>query len=233
MRIASLAGRDKSQVSRVLRVLAGLGFVERDPDTLKYSLGWQLFALASRAGDQRLLAMAPPVLSELVARLGETTHLTVARAGDVVTLLSESPPHAIRAAGWTGRLVPAHCTASGRALLLDEERPALEARFGPGPLARPGPNAPATVAQLYDRIASERPRGWVVADEELEAGLIAVAAPVRGVRGRIVAAVNVSAPRFRFAGRVEEAGAATKLAADRLSAQLGAPLTEVAERRVS
>jgi DNA-binding IclR family transcriptional regulator len=63
--------------------------------------------------------------------------------------------------------------------------------------------------------------------------LIAVAAPVRGVRGRIVAAVNVSAPRFRFAGRVEEAGAATKLAADRLSAQLGAPLTEVAERRVS
>jgi DNA-binding IclR family transcriptional regulator len=62
-----------------------------------------------------------------------------------------------------------------------------------------------------------------VVDEEFEPGLIAVAAPVRGMRGRIVAAVNVSAPRFRFASRVEEAGAATRRAAEQLSASLGAP----------
>src|SRR3954467_7615817 len=159
MRIAALAGREKSQVSRVLRVLADLRFVERDPDTLRYSLGWQLFALAARAGDQRMLAAVPPLLAELVARLGETAHLSVVRGPEVVTLLSESPPHAIRAAGWTGRLVPAHCTASGRALLLDDELPALQARFGAGPLTRPGPHAPATVAELHERIASARTRG--------------------------------------------------------------------------
>jgi IclR family KDG regulon transcriptional repressor len=231
MRIAALAGREKSQVSRVLRVLADLGFVERDPDTLKYALGWQLFALAARAGDQRMLAAAPQLLAELVARLGETAHLSVVRGRDVVTLLSESPRHAIRAAGWTGRLVPAHCTASGRALLLDDDLPALEARLGPGPLPRPGPNAPATLTDLHARIERGRTRGWVAADEEFEAGLMAVAAPVRGVRGGIVAAVNVSAPRFRFASRVEEAGVATKAAADRLSARLGAPLSAVAQRR--
>jgi DNA-binding IclR family transcriptional regulator len=56
---------------------------------------------------------------------------------------------------------------------------------------------------------------------------------VRGVRGRIVAAVNVSAPRFRFAGRIEEAGAATRLAADRLSARLGAPADGLSRRRRS
>jgi IclR family transcriptional regulator, KDG regulon repressor len=220
-RIAALAGREKSQVSRVLRLLADMGFVERDPDTLKYALGWQLFALAARAGDQRLLAAAPPLLAELVARLGETAHLSIARGPDVVTLLSEAPPHAIRAVGWTGRRVPAHCTASGRALLLDDDLPALEARFGAAALDRPGPNAPVTVAELHERVQGARARGWLVVDEEFEPGLIAVAAPVRGLRGRIVAAVNVSAPRFRFASRIEEAGAATKLAADRLSARAG------------
>lgn len=232
-RIAALARRDKSQVSRALRALAAMGFVERDPDTLKYSLGWQVFALAARAGDQRLLAAAPPLLAELVATLGETAHLSIARGPDVVTLLSEPPPHAIRAVGWTGRLVPAHCTASGRALLLDEDLPSLEARFGGGPLPRPAPNAPATVGQLHERIQGVRGRGWAVSDEEFERGLIAVAAPVRGLRGRIVAAVNVSAPRFRFAGRIDEAGAATKLAADRLSAGLGAPVGVSRRRRTA
>src|SRR3712207_9368704 len=61
VRIAALTGRDKSQVSRVLRVLADCRFVERDPDTLKYTLSWELFALAARAGDQRLLSAAPPL----------------------------------------------------------------------------------------------------------------------------------------------------------------------------
>jgi IclR family KDG regulon transcriptional repressor len=224
MRITALTGREKSQVSRVLRVLAESGFVARDQDTLKYSLSWELFALAARAGDQRLLAAAPPLLAELVAELGETAYLSVARGPDVVTLASERPAHVIRAAGLIGRLVPAHCTASGRALLLDSDLASLEARFGRGPLERPAPAAPETVTELHDRIQGARARGWVVVDEEFEPGLIAVAAPVRGMRGRVVAAVNVSAPRFRFASRVDEAGPAVKRVADRLSACLGAPV---------
>jgi IclR family KDG regulon transcriptional repressor len=229
MRIVALTGREKSQVSRVLRVLADTGFVERDPETLKYSLSWELFALAARAGDQRLLTAAPPLLAELVAQLGETAHLSVQRGPDVLTLLSEAPSHAIRAVGWTGRRVPAHCTASGRALLLDADAAELEALLGAGELARPARNAPHTVVELHERIVGSRARGWVVVDEEFEPGLIAVAAPVRGMRGRIVAAVNVSAPSFRFATRVEDAGPVIKRVADALSARLGAPVASLAD----
>ncbi|HTE62935.1 MAG TPA: IclR family transcriptional regulator [Solirubrobacteraceae bacterium] len=228
MRIVALTGREKSQVSRVLRVLADTGFVERDPDTLKYSLSWELFALAARAGDQRLLTAAPPLLAELVARLGETAHLSVSRGPGVLTLLSEQPPHSIRAAGWTGRRVPAHCTASGRALLLDADLAALEALFGGGELERAARNSPRTAAELHERIVASRARGWAIVDEEFEPGLIAVAAPVRGMRGHIVAAVNVSAPRFRFATRVEDAGPVIKRVADALSARLGAPVAPLA-----
>lgn len=222
MRISVLSGREKSQVSRVLRVLAECGFVERDPDTLRYSLSWELFALAARAGDRRLLSAAPPLLAELVAELGETAHLAVLQQGEVLTLISQQPAHAVRAVGWTGRRVPASCTSAGRALLLDDDLAGLEALLGDGPLSAPGPKAPATVAELHERIVASRVRGWVVVDEEFEAGLVAVGAPVRGPSGRIVAAINVSAPSFRFADRLDDAGPAVKAAADRLSARLGA-----------
>src|SRR5690348_16775961 len=114
--VARIVGREKSQVSRGLRTLAHLGLVDRDPETLDYRLGWRLFALAARAGDAQLLGLAPPVVGALVARLGETVHLSVLQGTDVMTVLSEPSPRAIRATGWIGRRVPAHCTSSGRAL---------------------------------------------------------------------------------------------------------------------
>jgi IclR family KDG regulon transcriptional repressor len=223
VRIAELAGREKSQVSRVLRTLADSGLVERDPDTLRYSLSWELFALAARAGDQRLLAAAPSLLAELVANLGETVHLSVLSGNEVLTLMSEQPPHAIRAVGWTGRRVPLHCTAAGRVLLIDHDERALQALLGDEPLEALGPRAPRSLRELHERIVASRARGWARVEEEFEPELVAVGAPVRDSRGRVAAAVNVSAPLFRFGGRLEEAGAATKDAADRLSGRLGAP----------
>src|ERR671916_1806001 len=76
VRVAELIGREKSQVSRALRTLAESGLVDRDPLTLHYRLGWRFFALAARAGEQRLLAAAPPLLERLLKDLGGTGHLS-------------------------------------------------------------------------------------------------------------------------------------------------------------
>ncbi len=63
VRIAQIVCREKSQVSRALRTLDEAGLVERDPVTREYRVGWRVFALAARGADQRLLALAPAVLS--------------------------------------------------------------------------------------------------------------------------------------------------------------------------
>ncbi len=63
--------------------------------------------------------------------------------------------------------------------------------------------------------------GYAAVDGEFEAGLVGAAAPVRDFRGVIVAALNVSGPKFRLGDRLDEAGAAVKRAADELSAQMG------------
>lgn len=219
--LAAMTGQDKSQVSRTLRTLADVGLVDRDPQTLLYRIGWQLFVLASRAGDQRLLSLAAPLLMRMVAETGERSHLSVLRGAAVLTLLTESPAHVLQTVSWVGRVVPCHATSSGRALLLDHGPDELEALLGKGELDRHGPHGVADVAELVARIEVARTQRAVVVDEEFEPGLVGVAAAVRDVTGRVVAALNVSGPTFRLRGELDAARTSVAAAADELSQQLG------------
>ncbi len=223
VQVAQLTGQDKSQVSRLLKTLSESGLVERDPHTRGYRLGWRFFALAARAGDRRLLEAATPVLSRLVTQLGERVNLSVRRGREVLTVLSESPPHALQAAGWVGRTVPAYCTSSGRALLFDHRLMDLADLFAGTRFDRLGPNTPADVDELYQRIAADRTRGFALVEEEFEPGLVGVAAPVRDSRHQVIATVNVSAPLFRLGGarRLRSVGKVLKDITDEMSLLLG------------
>ncbi|MGP4020223.1 IclR family transcriptional regulator [Saccharopolyspora sp. 5N708] len=223
--VAAALGKEKTQVSRTLKVLAESGFVERDPETLEYRLGWQLFALAGGASDSRLLQQAPPVLRGLVRTLGEAAYLTVLSGSAAVTVLAERSGRTLQAHEWVGRLSPLNCTASGRALLIgrpqDEVRTLLAAQ--PEPLSGTE-RAPRTTAAVLDRLRAEQAAGYGMAIEESEPGLVAIAAPVHDFRGATVAAVNVSAPAFRLPPDARAPAVTAVIdAATRLSRALGAP----------
>jgi DNA-binding IclR family transcriptional regulator len=220
-RIAELVGREKSQVSRTLRVLADQGLVERDPDTLAYRLGWRLFTLAAVAGDPRLTSAAPRCLGELVRTFGESAHLSVLQGSDVLTVVSQSPPQAVQAVSWVGRVIPAACTSAGYALLIDRDRRGLEELLPDAARRRRHPRGPQSANELWERIAEARVRGYALADEDFEQGLVAVAGPVRDFRGQVVAAVNLSGPKFRFAARLDEAGEHVRTVGEELSRVLG------------
>lgn len=232
MRIAQIVGYEKSQISRALAVLAASGLVDRDPDTRAYRLGWRLFTLAARSGRPRLIALAPAVLAQLVAEIGETAHLSVLQGIEVLTLLSQAPASAITATGWSGRTVPVSCTSSGRALLFDHDLPGLEALFPGAELPRYGPRAPDTVAELHRRIGAARDRGCALVDEEFEPGLVGAAVPVRDFSGQIIAAVNISGPKFRLGKRRRGAGEALRRAAVALSEGMVNAPTHDGERRL-
>ena len=230
-RISERLEREKSQVSRALKALAEYGLVERNRDALTYRLGWRIYALAQRAGQPRFLEEAAPVLGRLVAALNERSHLSVLQGDQVLTLLSDSPGRAVEAVGWVGRTTPAYCTSAGQVLLLDHDQAALEALFVDTEFERLAPNTATSFQELTERIAAGREQGYIIADEQFEQGLVAVAAPVRDGLGRIVAALNVSAPRFRFADRIQEAAERVRAEAEGLSATLGAEPEAVAGSR--
>ncbi|WP_284749007.1 IclR family transcriptional regulator [Amycolatopsis sp. RTGN1] len=216
VRLAQLTGREKSQVSRALKALAEEGVVERDPDTLGYRLGRRLFSLVARTAEDRLVRAAEPVMRDLSAELEETNHLCVLRDQDVLTLLSVSG-HSFRVHGWEGRGVPAHCTSAGRVLLLDASPDDLYVRFSPHHALSEGHALP----ELWAKIQQARRDGYARVREEFEEGLVGVSAPIRDFRGRVAAALNVSAPAGRLGDRLDAAGRVTAEAAARVSAQLG------------
>jgi hypothetical protein len=72
-------GRERSQVSRMLKSLAATGLIEQDPETRAYRLGRPMYALTARAGDQQLLRRGSPVLRALALETGESVVLSVLR----------------------------------------------------------------------------------------------------------------------------------------------------------
>jgi len=205
-RLTELVGGDKSQLSRTLQTLDERGYVDRDPDTLAYRLGWRVFGLASSAADGRLLEAARPVLRELVRTFGESVHLSVRQGDAILTLLSESPPATLHAPGRVGGLAPIGTTSAGRVLVSDLVPAELDA---------------LGLSDARSAIADVAVHGFSIVREEFEPGLVAAAAPIRGVSGAVVAALNVSAPRFRFDDRLEDAAARLVVAANELSVAIG------------
>jgi IclR family KDG regulon transcriptional repressor len=222
--ISELLGREKSQVSRALKALNEYGLVERSADS-SYRLGWRLYALAQLAGERRLLDAAAPRLRQLAVSLGERVHMSVLQGHSVLTVLSESPGRAVEAVGWAGRVTPAYCTSAGRALLLDASAEDIRRRLASVDLVALGPNTVRSLDDLTARVDSARADGYVVADGEFEPELIAVAVPIRAADGAIIASINVSAPRFRFLDRVDEAAQQLLAVSVDLSEALGLPAT--------
>jgi len=214
VRLAELVGGDKSQLSRTLATLAESGFAERDAASNAYRLGWRVFALASQAAESRLLIAGPAILRGLVAALGESAHLSVRQGVHVLTLLSEASPSTLHAPGRVGALTPLATTSAGRVLagdLADDELAALG------------------LDEAREAIALARAQGYAIVREEFETGLVAAAAPIRDAAGHIIAALNVSAPSFRFDDRLEDAAHRLVGAAGVLSGTLrGGPLLPAA-----
>lgn len=219
VRVAAIVDAHKSQVSRTLAVLATEGFVERSAD-LSYRLGWRLYGLAAQAGDRRLLVGAGPVLDQLVATVGETAHLSVRRGTDVLTVLSRAPDRAVCAVGWAGRIVPASCSSSGRVLFMGHSTAEIERIFGQESLPQPTAAAPRDATELARRVADAARQGFAIVDEELEAGLVGIAAPIWDADGTVAAAVNISGPKFRLARRRRTVARSVTSAGEALSATL-------------
>jgi IclR family KDG regulon transcriptional repressor len=220
-RISELIGKEKSQVSRSLKILAEYGMVDRDPKTLAYRLGWRIFSMAQLAGDRRLLEKASVQLTRLVEELSESVYLSVLNGREALTLLARSPNREVQATAWAGRSFPAHTSSVGRVLLSQRSEREIRALFAGVPLVTKG--RPMSLEDLLARLGQTRQQGYAVVDQEFEPGLVSVAAPVVDARGAVIAALNASGPSFRFAAEIGTATAAVVGAARHLSLALAGP----------
>lgn len=241
--VARATGRDKAVASRTLATLADAGFLERDPQTRAYRLGTRVYALAALTADARLARASQPILRRVALRARETTHLCVLRGGNVLTIASVLSPDEFRATGWEGVTTAAWRTPSGRALLSDWDDEAVAIWYAEHGRDQPivGPERPRAsrfsvhamppsdraVVTDFDSFRREldriRREGVALLEEEWEAGVVGASAPVRDFTGRIVAALNVSAPAARIGPRLPSLARFVAMSARELSRELGSP----------
>jgi IclR family transcriptional regulator, acetate operon repressor len=192
--LTTATGLAKSTTSRLMLALERNSLVRRD-DHGRFLPGEMFVSFAWRSGaDTSLVAVAQPFLGRLGKATGETVNLGVVAGAEVENIAQVDSTYMIGGTNWVGLSVPLHASALGKVLLAFGAPGATVA----GKLARRTDKTIVDVTELKADLAAVRARGYAITDEELEPGLIAVAAPVFRYDGTAVAAVSVSAPTMRM-----------------------------------
>jgi DNA-binding IclR family transcriptional regulator len=196
--IADELGVHKSTAFRLISVLEDHQLVEQVEERGRYRLGFGIVRLAGATSAQLdLTRQSQPVCEDLASALDETVNIAVLEGSSVINISQARGGAAIASHNWVGQLTPPHATSSGKVLLAtmtDEEVFALL----PDPLERFTDQTITSHARLGDALRQVRAQGYGVTQSELEIGLNAVAAPVRGPGGDVIAALSVSGPTYRM-----------------------------------
>jgi DNA-binding IclR family transcriptional regulator len=215
----------KATAHRLLATLLRRGLVAQDPITRRYRLGmklWELGVLATSHVDWA--DRVKPHLQQLTSATGETTHLAVLNDGQVLYVDKVESNRSLRMPSQVGRRLPVHCTGVGKALvayLPPEVFPGIVARHG---LASFTANTITDPVLLQGELELVRVRGYAVDQEEIEEGLVCIAAPIRDHTSHVVAAVSVAGPSSRLRPETIETTAREVVeTAARISVALGCP----------
>ena len=192
--LASAAGIPKSTASRLLSALERRGLIEQDGQRGRLRPGPAILRVAERSMLERnIVELAGPALDRLSDASGETINLAVPGHQGVEHVAQVDGVHFLGTGQWLGRTVDYHCTAVGKVFL------AFGRAIVPsGPLAGHAPGTITDPSKLRAELDTVRRTDCATAIDELEPGLAAMASPVRGARGDVIAALSITGPTLRM-----------------------------------
>lgn len=204
--LASAAGLPKSTASRLISALERRGLVEQDGQRGRLRPGPAILRVAERSMLERnVVELARPALDALAEASGETINLAVPGPEGVEHIGQVDSRHFLGVGQWLGRAVDYEHSANGKVF----------AAFG----RAPGVSSRAT---SNGELETVRRDDFATSIDELEVGLSAIAAPVRGARGEVIAALSISGPTLRMsAARMRELQPILISEAQALSRRLG------------
>ncbi len=220
--LATEIGVHKSTAFRLLGALEARDLVEQTSERGKYRLGFGIMRLARRVNVHlEITEQARTVTEKLADKVGESINVAVQRESYAVNVVQSRGQASVASHNWIGQLTPLHATSSGKVLLAHLD-PAKRAELIGHKLERFTANTHTDPALLDDELAQVVRRGHATTYGELEIGLNAVAVPVRGDDGSVVAALSASGPAYRLTPeRIGEILDEVEAAGAELSRRLG------------
>jgi DNA-binding IclR family transcriptional regulator len=205
--LVAVTGLARPTAHRIAVALERHRLLTRDSQG-RFVLGPRLGELATAAGEDRLLAIAQPILAQLRDQTGESAQLYRRQGESRICVAAAERATGLRDTVPVGAALPMTAGSAAQILLAWEE---------PERMHRGLRGARFTATAL----AQVRRRGWAASVAEREPGVASVSAPVRGQGGKVVAAVSVSGPIERLTrspGRLH--AAAVTAAGDKISTTL-------------
>ena len=185
----------KSTVLRLLRTLESHRFVQRE-GVRYYRLGTALFDLANRSLEDRdVRRSAEPALRELNALTGHTVHLASYEGGEIVYIDKFESRHQVRMYSRVGKRAPLHCTAVAKILVGAMPGPRRREIAASIEYTKLTENTITTPEAYLAELARVTERGYAIDNSEHEDFIHCIAAPVRGPRGEVLAAMSLSVPQ--------------------------------------
>ena len=213
-RIAKAVGMPRSTAYHLINAMMDEGFIVHIPDDSRYGLGVSAYEVGqgfSRQAPLQRLARRP--LATLVDELGQSAHLAVMHGRDVLYVLEERAPGRPPLVTDVGVRLPAHLTASGRAMLaalpaaqvraLFPDKDSFVQRYGDGP---------TSLSALRAMLVTTRAEGFAREEGSVTPGFSSVAAPVLDHNALPTAAVAVTYPSDAETGVRRMAAAVTRTA---------------------
>lgn len=233
--VAEAHGLARSNAHRTLQTLVQCGWAVQNASSSGYRSSMRVFELGALVeGATDLKALLRTHLDSLARTSGETVHLAVLDGAEIIYIDKFDSPMPVVAYSRIGGRAPAHCVATGKALLatLHLEPAALLGLLGS--LRAHTPNTITNAKSLHAELLRARQRGWAENREEWRIGVCGLGAPVFNARGEPVAAIGMSVPTIRFAkARARALALQIKACAFEASRSLGSRGTVAAESKVS
>ncbi|SFC03448.1 transcriptional regulator, IclR family [Polaromonas sp. OV174] len=199
--VAGRSGLSRAGARRILLTLESLGYVRNES---------KLFSLTPRILDlgfaylssMPIWNLAEPVMEALVEQIKESCSAAVLDGTDIVYVL-RVPTHKIMSISLSvGSRLPAYCTALGRMLLSALPPDELLQLLENSDRVQRTRHTVTDVKELAAKIAQVRKQGWALINQELEEGLVSIAAPITDRSGKTVAALNISGQANRSSAKL-------------------------------
>jgi IclR family acetate operon transcriptional repressor len=214
----------KSTLFRILVTLRKHHCVVTEPDSNNYRLGSHLWELGNAFADQTdLFRTSKRYMEDLAHACNETVFLSKLEDGEVVYLRRMESPKSITAVRKLESRVPAHCTATGVALMAWLPEDEVDAILNQHGMTAYNEATLTDRQALKQRLAEVRQRQYAVVDGEYNSELLCVAAPVFDHDGHPRAALTVAmlSAQVESPERIEEVGTTVRRVAHDLSRDLG------------
>lgn len=198
--LASRVGLPKSTVARMLSSLEDQGAVTRGPDGTSYAIGIGLVELAGAIDATAALATAVrPHLVWLSDQLGEAAGFSIPTGYTIQYMVQVESPNPVQVRDYTGLMVPMHIGPSGLCVMAQWPTEEVD-RYLSRPLEAYTAHTVVDAGEIRDRLEAIRGSGHCWIHEEFAEGINSVAAPVLADGKRVLGAIHVHGPAYRFPG---------------------------------